>query len=147
MDKNTDAPKEQKIAKVADIVVVSALDLQTAFGIGPLLQGVCLHFEPKVQAHLAIINDKLSKPLSTTSLEEAMKGLVLFPDNFLTEVVEYIDKQPYSLQVRSIVSYDYMAMIAKAMEQAVYRAASTATQRIMKSGIDTSPASGGIIMP
>lgn len=141
------ASKKQEITKVADFVVLSALDLQTAFGIGPLLHTVCLHFEPKAQAHLAIIEDKLTKPLSTESLGEVLKGLSLLPDDFLTEVVEYIDKQPYSLPIRSIVAFDYMTMIASAMEQAVRRGASNATKRIMNSGIDTSPAAGSIIMP
>lgn len=148
MAENKDASTEkQKITKVADFVVVSALDLQTAFGVGPLLHSVCIHFEPKIQAHLAIIEDKLSKPLSNESLGDALKALALFPDDFLTEVVEYIDKQPYSLPLRSIVAYDYMCMVASAMEQSVKRSASNAAKRIMNSGIDTSPASGGIIMP
>lgn len=134
------------ITKVANFVVLSALDLQTAFGIGPLLQQVCLHFEPKVQAHLGIIHSKLEQPVTTESLSEVLTGLTLLPDDFLTETVEYIDKQAYPLPIRAIVAYDYMAMIASAMEREVRKSATKATQRIMQSGIvTTNDLGGGII--
>jgi hypothetical protein len=126
-----------KRQRVADVVVTSALDLQTAFGIGEALKTLCLQFEPKIQTHTVFLDEKLKAPLSVESLEKALESLVLFPDDFLTDVVEYVDKMSYSIQVRSIIAYDYMSMVAAGLQQHVQRGASSAAIRIRQSGIQT----------
>jgi hypothetical protein len=123
--------------KVADVVVTSALDLQTAFGVGECIKRTCIQFEPKLQAHSTFLDDALDKPLSQESLTKAMEGLTLFPDDFLTDVVEFIDTLDYSIQVRSMVAYDYMSMVAANIAQHVKRKAGDAMIRIKQSGIQT----------
>jgi hypothetical protein len=59
------------------------------------------------------------------------------PDDFLTEVIEFIDNTSFGYGVRAIVAFDYMSMIASAMEQEVRKSVSESMRRIMQSGIIT----------
>lgn len=137
MDKTKPQEDKQPSLKLSDVLVTAALDLSTVFGIDPLFKDLCIHFEPMVQAHVAILEDKYAKAMSDVSLLEVAKTNSILPDSFIEKVAKYLDSKPEALHTTAVVAFHYLGTVSQVMMQHCERLYYSNLQRIGQSGIST----------
>lgn len=135
MDNTTQQP-----LKLSDILVTAALDLSTVFGIDPLFKDICIHFEPMVQAHVAILEAKYAEAMSDVSLLEIAKTNSILPDEFIEKVAKYLDSKPEALHTTAVVAFHYLGTVSQVMMQHCERLYYSNLDRISQTGISTGDA-------
>ena len=136
----------QQPMKLSDLLVTSALDLDTVFGIEPLFKDLCIKFEPMIQAHCTIIEDKYEKCMSDKSLAETVSSTSLFPDDFITTVAKYLDTKPVALHIKAVAAFHYLGTVSQAMMSWCNSTYYQHLNRIGATGITTGNPEGGKII-
>lgn len=136
---NETAPQEEKqpSLKLADVLITAALDLSTVFGIDALFKDICIHFEPMVQTHVAILEAKYAEAMSDVTLLETAKSNSILPDDFIEKVAKYLDKKPEPIHVTAVVAFHYLGTVSQVMMEHCNRLYYQNMDRISQTGIST----------
>ena len=133
---NTAEPVKEAVS-LRSYLIMSAKDLQTAFGIHEELKRVAIKFEPKLQEHLNKLYQQFQKPMTLESLDEAARNVALMPDNFLEDIVVHFEVRGTPIPFAMTTAFAYLQLCSDNMMRNVHEMILQARTRVMREGIVT----------